>query len=111
MSGFNSGVQLIELKLNSREILPHAADISHVQLFCFPLFSEAGQFAFFFFHFSPHFSQPLLYAVVVFTFQLASRQFQLRETSLHGVDFLRHAIQFHRQFAGGFIDQVNRFIR
>ena len=38
-------------------------------------------------------------------------QLELRDSPLHFVDLCRHAFQFHRQPAGGFVHQVARLIR
>ena len=42
--------------------------------------------------------------------ELAVGQFELRDAALDLVDFARHAFEFHRQAAGGFVDQVDGFV-
>ncbi len=61
-----------------------------------------------------HFGLDLLAAVdgVLFGLfgQLPRGQFQLHQPALHLVDLARHAFQFHRQPAGGFVHQVDGLV-
>jgi hypothetical protein len=46
-----------------------------------------------------------------FLFQLAGGEVKLHQATLNLVDFGGHALEFHRELAGGFVHQVDGFIR
>ena len=49
--------------------------------------------------------------MIVLISQLSRSEFQLSQSSLDDVDFLRHAVHLHRQTRCGFVDQIDGFIR
>ena len=89
----------------------HAGDVADSHLFTFPLLAEAGELFAQLVHLVFNFGEALFRVFFGFRFQLPGGELQLHEPSLHLVDFGRHALEFHREPAGGFVHQVDRFIR
>ena len=55
--------------------------------------------------------QPFFGIRIVLTHQRLALDFELHDLALKLIDFLRQRVDFNAQARGGFVDQVNRFVR
>ena len=85
--------------------------IADAQFLTFPLFAQVDQLSSELLHVVVDFRETLLGVFFGFVGQLSRRQLQLCQFALDFVDFGGHALQFHRQPAGRFVHQIDRFVR
>ncbi len=104
------GGKLVELQLDFVELAADLVDVAQPALLQLPLLAEIGQAAAEIGHFLLDFLAPLLGVFFGFVGKLAVGKLQLHQPPLHLVDLLRHALQFHRQAAGGLVHEVDRLV-
>jgi len=104
LGGFEFGFELVDL-------LGDFLDFADFLFFLLPLGFEAGGGFLFVGEFLLEFCEALLAGGVFFFFERLPFHFELHDFAFDDVDFGRHRIEFDFQAGGGFVDEVDRFVR
>ena len=104
------GGQLVVLQLDVHQPLADLLHVAQPALFQLPLLPQVGQLFAQLGHFLLHFGAALLGVLLGLVGQLAIGQFELHQAPLHFVDLAGHALQLHRQPAGGLVHQVDGLV-
>ena len=92
------------------EPLANFLDVAQARFFQLPLAAKVLEFLLDPFDFILHLDEPFARVFLVLVLEHSLRELKLKQLTLKDVNLGRHRLEFHRQAAGRFVDEVDRLV-